>query len=119
MSSTNANDDLEQRVVELENRVEELEQLIGDDVDTEPAEKIVALPDEFQQLDPVGHDYRKGVHAREVIARVPGATEDGATRADVVEALAKEGFDDPEEEVDKLRRQGEIYNPSDSLVKVV
>lgn len=121
MSSTNANnDELEQRVIELENRIEELEQqLLDDGANAEPTEKIVPMPDEVQQLDPVGHDYRKGVHAREVISRVPGATEDGATRGDVVEALAKEGFDEPDEEVDRLRRQGDIYNPRRNLIKLV
>lgn len=119
MSSTNTNDDLEQRVVELESRVKELEQLLDDEADAEPAEKIVALPDEFQQLDPVGHDDRKDIHAREIISRVPGVTEDGATREDVVEALAKEGFDEPDEEVDRLRRQGDIYNPRRNLIKLV
>lgn len=120
MSSTNAND-LEQRVIELENRVEELEALLGDDVDAEPepAEKIVALPDEYQPLNPTDRDQRKGVHAREIISRVPGVRDDGAPRADVVEALAKEGFDEPGEEVNKLRRQGDIYNPRENLIKVV
>lgn len=112
-------DNLEQRVIELENRVEELEALLDADIEAEPAEKIVALPEEFQHLDPVGHDYRKGVHARAIIERVPGVRDDGAPRADCVEALAQEGFDEPGKELDELRRQGDIYNPRKGLIKVV
>lgn len=112
-------DNLEQRVVELEDRVKELEQLLGDDVDTEPPEKIVPMPDEYPSLDSNDRDQRKGVHAREIISRIPGVRDDGVPREDVVEALAQEGFDNPGEEVDKLRRQGDIYNPKPRLIKVV
>ncbi len=108
MSST---DDLEQRVVELESRVEELEQLLDDEAPT----------DETSEIDIIGtsdHDDDKP-HPRDVINDIPGARSDGVVIETVIRRLGEEGFDDPEAEVDKLRRRGEIYSPTRDFIKVV
>lgn len=97
--------DLRRRVVELEDRVEELEQLLGDD-DVDETQST-----DFEPVDQL--------HPKTVIEDIPGAHSDGVTVETVLQRLEEHGFDDPDEEIDKLRRRGEIYNPTNGLVKVV
>lgn len=108
-----ADADLEQRVVELEERVDELEQQLGDSLE--------APTDETSEIEIVGTsdiDDDKP-HPKDVINDIPGAHGDGIVIETVLRRLDEEGFDEPEEEVDKLRRRGEIYNPSRDFIKVV
>lgn len=104
MSTT---DELQQRINELEDRIEELEQSITTDETTVGGNESVPSIDHDRQ------------HPKDVIADTLGAQDDGAWRQHVLDALERAGFDDPEEEVDQLRRRGEIYEPSPKLIKVV
>lgn len=56
--------------------------------------------------------------SKDLIKQLPGACEDGARIEEVQDMLSQSEFD-AEEEIKKLRRRGEIYNPDDGLVKVV
>lgn len=97
-------DNLEQRVVELEDRIEELEALLGTDVESTQS---------------TGAETEDRTHPKTVVEDIPDAHGDGVVIETVLRRLDEEGFDNPEAELDKLRRRGEIYNPSRSIVKVV
>lgn len=55
---------------------------------------------------------------KDIIRQLPGACEDGARIEEVLNVLSQ-SESDAEEEIKKLRRRGEIYEPDDGLVKVV
>lgn len=102
-------DDLQQRVGALEQRVAELEQLLDHDgISTDDSGEAYETHEADDQTHPI-----------DVIAEVHGARDDGAWLEHVTEALEREGFGDPQEEVDQLRRRGEIYTPEPELIRVV
>lgn len=93
-------------VSELEKRISDLEQLVKEE-------------DKERSLPPTRTDVHDDtVHPKEVIESLPGAREDGVPVETVFSRLAEEGFD-PTRQVDKLRRHGEIYNPTPDLIRVV
>lgn len=106
-------DDLQQRVGALEQRVAELEQLL-DSVGI-PTDDSDGDPDETDET----HEANLQPHPKDVIAELSGAREDGVDLAFVLHRLRQAGFDDPDGEIDRLRRHGEIYEPSADLIKVV
>lgn len=107
-------DQLEQRVVELEDRVAELEQLLNAAVETTE----VPEADDIVGVD-TGRSDESHPQPLDVIREIPGAYDDGVEIETVIATLEDEGINDPEERINELRRRGEIYNPSQDVVKVV
>lgn len=102
--------DLEQQLLEeidyLENRVTKLKLLVKNELN--PEDDYMPTVTEDNKPNP-----------RSVIEQLPGARGDGVRIDTVLDRLRREGFDDPTQQVKKLRRQGDIYNPDPEFIKVV
>lgn len=109
MSST---DELHDRIGELEDRVADLEALVGDHADGGDDVDEAVVTDAIEWTP-------DGPQPKEVIADIPGAHVDGVRHEQAIEQLRQEGFDDPDGQLNKLRREGEIYEPQSGLIKVV
>lgn len=129
MSEAQTNTELRERVAELETRVQELEQLVEPQTQESTTSDTIAdveIMDSsvFESDDVVAKTAERNTIIKETLALVrefEAAYGEPVPIDHLIEELNNEGYEtsDVLDVIDRLRRQGDIYEPVSDCVKVV